>query len=127
MTAWQSIEDPDRRLRTALDELYAYYRSTEQMMANLHRDELTMPVVRELFSGFHEFLAGARDTLSRGRSVRGRRRQETRAALGHAVAFTTWRSLTREQGLDDSQAADLMCTLVEGVAALAGQGVTRRR
>src|SRR3954468_19952961 len=39
MTPWQSIEDPDRRLRTALDELYAYYRRTDQMMDNLHRDE----------------------------------------------------------------------------------------
>jgi hypothetical protein len=34
------------------------------------------------------------------------------AAIGHAVAFTTWRSLASEQELDDGQAADLMCRLV---------------
>jgi hypothetical protein len=28
------------------------------------------------------------------------------------LAFATWRSLAREQGLDDAQAADLMCRLV---------------
>jgi len=34
------------------------------------------------------------------------------AATGHALAFATWRSLAREQGLDDAQATDLMCHLV---------------
>ena len=114
MTAWQSIEDPDERLRTALEEFYAYYRRTEQMMDNLHRDELTMPLVAERFAGYHGYIAAVRDLLMRGRPVRGRRRDEIRAATGHALAFTTWRSLTREQGLEDAQAADLMCRLVAG-------------
>jgi hypothetical protein len=34
------------------------------------------------------------------------------ATTGHALAFVTWRSLTVEQGLDDQQAAELMCRLV---------------
>ncbi len=34
-----------------------------------------------------------------------------RAALGHAIAFETWRSLTRE-GLDDKQVAKLMVGFV---------------
>jgi hypothetical protein len=54
--------------------------------------------------------------LIRGRSVRGLRREETRAAIGHALAFTTWRSLTREQGLDDARAAEMMCGLVARLA-----------
>ena len=37
----------------------------------------------------------------------------TRAAIGHALAFTTWRSLTDEQGLGDTDAVALMCLLVE--------------
>jgi AcrR family transcriptional regulator len=114
---WQSIDDPDQRLRTALEELYAYYRRTERMMDNLHRDEVTMPLVAERFAGYHGYVAAARDLLIRGRSVRGRRRDEARAAAGHAVAYTTWRSLTREQGLDDSRAVDLMCGLVASAAA----------
>jgi hypothetical protein len=40
----------------------------------------------------------------------------TRAAIGHALAFPTWRSLTHEQGLADDDAAALMCLLVEGAA-----------
>lgn len=112
---WRSIDDPDERLRTGLDELYAFYRRTERMMDNLHRDE-SMPIVNRLFTPFREYLSAARDTLVRGRPVRGRRRDTTRAAIGHALAYPTWRSLTREQGLDDAQASALMCKLVAGAA-----------
>jgi AcrR family transcriptional regulator len=116
LAPWESVRDPDERLRVALEELYAYYRNTERMMDNLHRDELTMPVVRRLFTPFREYLSAARETLVRGRSVRARRRDTTRAAIGHALAYPTWRSLTREQGLDDAQAVELMRELVAGAA-----------
>lgn len=111
MGAWAAIEDPDERLRTALDELYAYYRRTERMMENLHRDEATMPLVAERFAGYHGYIDAARDLLMKGRPLRGGRRDQARAAIGHALAFPTWQSLTREQGLDDDQAAALMCRL----------------
>jgi AcrR family transcriptional regulator len=114
MTAWQSIEDPGQRLRTALDELYGYYRRTAQMMDNLHRDELTMPIVAERFAGYRGYVAAARDLLMGGRSLRGRRRDDARAAIGHALAYTTWRSLAREQGLTDDQAVALMGAMVKG-------------
>jgi AcrR family transcriptional regulator len=113
MTAWQSIDDPDERLRRAVEDFYAYYRRTEQMMDNLHRDELTMPIVAERFAGFRGYIAAVRDMLMRGRPVRGRRREDARAAVGHALAYTTWRSLAREQGLTDERAAALVCALVE--------------
>ena len=116
LASWESIGDPDERLRVALDELYGYYRRTESMMDNLHRDEVTMPVIRRMFTPFREYLSATSDTLARGRAARGRRRDELRAAIGHALSFTTWRSLTREQGLDDSQAGELMRELVTGVA-----------
>jgi AcrR family transcriptional regulator len=109
---WTAIADPDERLRLALDELYAYYRRTEGMLANLLRDQATVPSVQRLFSGFGDYLGVARDTLVAGTRVRGKARTRTTAAIGHALAFTSWRSLTREQGLDDRQAADLMCRLV---------------
>jgi AcrR family transcriptional regulator len=114
--SWESIPDPDERLRAALDELYRHYRGTEAMMDNLHRDELTMPIVKRLFTPFREYLSTARDVLVRGRPERGRRRREARAAVGHALAYTTWRSLTREQDLDDAQAAAMMCGLVAAAA-----------
>ena len=113
---WAMVEDPDERLRSGLQELYAFYRRTERMLDNLLRDEATMPTVQRLFGGFHDYLTAARDTLMAGRRAHGRTRQRTQAVIGHAVAFTTWRSLTSEQELDDSQAADLMCRLVAAAA-----------
>jgi AcrR family transcriptional regulator len=112
LARWETLHDTDERLRVALEELYAFYRRTEDMLVNLFRDEPTMSVVKKHFAGFHDYLAAAREALVRGRTARGRRRDEVRAAIGHALAFATWRSLTREQGLDDSQAAAMMCALV---------------
>jgi AcrR family transcriptional regulator len=108
LAAWAAIEDPDRRLRAGLEELYGYFRQTEGMMVNLYRDEPLMPTVAESFGRFRAYLAGAQETLMRGR----RSRRRVRAAIGHAVAFSTWRSLAREQQLDDGAAAELMCRLV---------------
>ena len=84
------------------------------MLENLHRDEETVPLVKEHFAGYRGYLAAARDVLLHGRTERGRHRDETRAAIGHALAFPTWHSLTGEQGLDDAQAAELMCRLAAG-------------
>jgi hypothetical protein len=38
-----------------------------------------------------------------------------RAVIGHAAAFSTWRSLCREQGLTDRDAVGVMVTLAEAV------------
>jgi AcrR family transcriptional regulator len=112
LASWAEVEDPDERLRVALEELYAYYRRTERMMDNLMRDEGTMPTVERLMGGYREYVAAARETLMPGRGVRGRARRAVQAAIGHALAFSTWRSLARDQGLDDPQAARLMCRMV---------------
>jgi AcrR family transcriptional regulator len=110
LEAWAAIEDPDERVRTALEELYAFYRRTQGMLDNLHRDEAIVPTVQRTFSAFRGYLAGARDVLMRGR---GRAPRRVRGAVGHALAYPTWRSLAVEQELDDRQAAELMCRLVE--------------
>jgi AcrR family transcriptional regulator len=110
--AWAAIEDPNRRLRAALEELYAYYRRTEGMLVNLYRDAELMPIVQQRFRDFGNYLAAARQTLMGGRRLRGKARDRVAAATGHALAFATWRSLTRDQGLDDAAVAELMCRLV---------------
>jgi len=107
LAEWAGIEDPDARLRAALEAMYAYYRRTEGMIGNLLRD-LELPVVAPRMAAFLEYLEPIRSALLRGRP----RRRAVRAAIGHALAFTTWRSLARDQQLDDRQAAELMCRLV---------------
>ncbi|MEA2361759.1 MAG: hypothetical protein QOD71_904 [Thermoleophilaceae bacterium] len=110
--AWAAIAGPDERLSAALEELYGYYRRTERMLDNLHRDAATMPTVSRFFGGYRQYVAAAEDVLMRGRRSRGRARRRVRAGTGHALAFTTWRSLARERDLDDREAAELMCRLV---------------
>jgi AcrR family transcriptional regulator len=112
LDAWRAIENPDERLRAALGELYAFYGRTELMLDNLFRDETTSPLVQERFAEFRGYIDTARDTLMAGRSLRGAARRRTRAALGHAIAFSTWKSLVREHRLDDSDAATLVAALV---------------
>jgi AcrR family transcriptional regulator len=116
LLGWSMVDDPDERLTAALGELYAFYRRTEAMLENLFRDEPTVPIVRERFAAFRGYFASARDTLLTGRQLRGAAKLRTRAALGHAIAFSTWKSLVREQGLEDDAAVELMRALVGGAA-----------
>jgi AcrR family transcriptional regulator len=110
--AWSAIEQPDERLRVALAELHAFYGRTEPMLENLFRDEQVVPVIRERFAAFHGYIAAACDTLMAGRGLRGTARRRARAALGHALAYSTWRSLVREQELGEADAARLLLALV---------------
>lgn len=111
---WSAIGDPSARLTLALGELYAFYSRTAQMLELLFRDE-DLPLVRERFGAFRMYLELVVDTLMSGRALRGRARRRTRAALGHTAAFSTWRSLVREQGLSEAEAAGLMSALVDGL------------
>jgi AcrR family transcriptional regulator len=104
--SWVAIEDPDERLRTALEELYAFYGRTRKMMENLLRDEETVPTVKKMFRGYRDYMTAAREVLVESRD------QRVQAAIGHALSFPTWRSLAIDQGLDDSNAVELMCRLV---------------
>jgi hypothetical protein len=115
-SGWPAIADPAERTRTALRELYAFYARTEAMYTSLLRDEPLLPVVQRLLSDFYGYLDAVRGILLANRGVRGRRAPAVSAAIGHALAFPTWHSLTQEQGLADDEAAQLMCALVDAAA-----------
>jgi AcrR family transcriptional regulator len=114
--AWAAIRDPDERLRVAIGELHSFYGRTERMFDNLFRDETTVPVVGEHFGAFRGYLAAAADTLMAGRGLRGAAKRRTAAAIGHAIAYSTWKSLAREQGLADRDVGTLLRSLVSGAA-----------
>jgi AcrR family transcriptional regulator len=112
ITSWAAVEEPDKRLASALAELYAFYRRNEEMLDKLLRDAPTVPVVAELMGGLRFFLDEATKILMKGRGLRGNAAKRSRAAIGHTLAFRTWQDLTEAQGLDDRQAAELMSALV---------------
>jgi AcrR family transcriptional regulator len=114
---WAAIEDPDERTRAALGELYAFYGRTHAMYTSLLRDEDLVPAVHRRLQDFYRYLAACRDVLMTGRRLRGHAARHTRASVGHALAFPTWRSLTHDQGLSDDDAVALMCSLIQRAAA----------
>jgi AcrR family transcriptional regulator len=113
---WAGLADPKERLRVALREVYAFYAETQQMLESTGRDIDRVPAVRKAAAAMGAYLEEARSVLLRGRWQRGRARGRVSAAIGHALAFATWRSLVREQGLGDEEAVELMVSLVGSAA-----------
>jgi AcrR family transcriptional regulator len=112
---WRAIRDPQQRLERALDELYAYYERTEPTLSNVLRDAEVVDFARDAVAPLEAYLEEAAETLIIGRQARGRRRQLLRGALRHALAFTTWHSLSTN-GIGRSDAASLVTALVERAA-----------
>jgi AcrR family transcriptional regulator len=112
VASWLRVADPRDRIRTALRQMYRYYRSTDGMLANLIRDFATLPgpIASNVASYPGQMLAALESGWPPGPADRVRVR---RAAILHAVAFETWRSLTGA-ALADDEAADLMAALVIG-------------
>jgi AcrR family transcriptional regulator len=115
LDSWRAIRDPLQRLEQALDELYAYYERTEPMFSNVLRDADVVGFARDAVAPLHTYLEAAAEVLATGREVRGRRRQLLGRALRHALAFSTWHSLTAS-GIGRSDAARLITALVEAAA-----------
>jgi AcrR family transcriptional regulator len=109
---WRAIRDPQQRLERALDELYAYYERTEPMLSNALRDAELVDFARDAVAPLHAFLEEAADILTIGRRARGRRRQLLGGAVRHALAFSTWRSLSTN-GIGRAEGATLMTTLID--------------
>jgi AcrR family transcriptional regulator len=114
---WIAITDPFDRLGHALREMYRYYRSNEQLIANILRD---LPVMPELATGSQSY----QDHMGRiwqlvlapWQRLRGARGERVRALAGTALEFGTWQGLSRRYGLSDEAAADTMVAAVRALA-----------
>lgn len=116
-TPWGLIADPLARVRRALAEVYAYYRRTEQHMAALQRDAQVLPELREFAAPYLERWGQMRGVLAAAWEISAHRQPLLEAALGHALDFQTWRSLVRQQGLEDEQVVELMVGMVRCLVA----------
>jgi AcrR family transcriptional regulator len=109
--AWARIDDPLQRVRTALADVYRFYAEGEPMLTRVHHDWDILPdppraALTRLATHHRDLLLAPFTT----RASTGRRR--LRAALAHALAFPTWQSLCREQGLRANEAIDLLTAMV---------------
>ncbi len=114
-SSWAAVDDPEARLRLALTAIYAFYRATEGMTGNLLRDLPALPVLQEVAAPFTEYWQTVREVLDRGWKIRGHKRALLRAAIGHAIEFETWRSLTCREHLVDADAAEAMVNLARAL------------
>jgi AcrR family transcriptional regulator len=113
---WAKVEDPAERLRVALGELYGWYEQGAYMLERTTRDVALVPALRPSMEAFHGWIEAAADAIVRGRPERGARRRRVRAAVGHALAFETWRSLAIHQGLPRAETIELMEAVVHAAA-----------
>ena len=105
---WREIEDPAKRLRHGLEELYAYYEHNEPMLSNVTRDMEVDPVIAEVTAmRFGPPLAAIRAVLANGT-----RSKRALAMLDVATAYATWRTLALESGLSRKQAVETMVAAV---------------
>jgi hypothetical protein len=113
--SWQAIADPRQRLLVALTELYPSYRRNRVVLADISNFE-GVSGVESLFAMLAQQRDWQRGILAEGWQVVEERRESLMAALGHAIDFWTWRSLSEGQGLDDEKASILMTEMVQSVA-----------
>ena len=113
MGEWARISDPAARLRYALDEWYLYLDGTEDMIGGLLRDAEVSELVSDAVAPYHGYVDQAVVILADGWPDSAR----SRAALGLALSFQTWRTLVRGEGLPRDAAVDLMVRLVHLASA----------
>jgi AcrR family transcriptional regulator len=114
---WTVITDPFDRLGHALREMYRYYRSNEQLIANILRDLPVMPELARGSQSYQDHMGRIWQTiLAPWQRLRGARGERVRALAGTALEFGTWQGLARRYGLTDEAAAETMVAAVRAVA-----------
>ncbi len=96
---WRRIDDPERRLRRGMAELYAFYEQNAGTLQPIVRDAAVHPLTGEMVElrmggPMAEMLA----VLLEPFEARGRRQARLRAVLGLFVDFTVWRTLRARLG-----------------------------
>jgi AcrR family transcriptional regulator len=108
---WADVDDPERRLREALDAVYEWYERVGHDLELFKRDSRSHSTTADLVERREQGLLSLRDGLAAGWS----RRKAVRAAIGHALELETWHSLVRRHGLTRKQAVDTMLRFVATV------------
>ena len=111
------IRDPHARLETGLRAAYAWFAATEALVGRAEADASTNPALESALEPLRVRWAELRTTID---EAWPRRSFLRRATIGHAVAFSTWRSLCRDQGLTEHQAIALMLATVRAAERAAG-------
>jgi len=107
--AWEEPAEPLQRFALALRDVWGWYEGVEPDLEFFLRDAELIPAVSADMNRYAERLSAVADRLAADLGDSS----AIRAAVGHALAFETWRSLVRREGLTTEGAVDAMRILVE--------------
>jgi AcrR family transcriptional regulator len=114
--AWLAISDLEQRARLALGQLYRWFGEHGDELFPIYRDAGTMPLpAQEALRAEAARIAGV---LIEGHTETAPDGRRLRALAGHLVSFWTWRSLVRDQGLTNAEAADVAAGLLLSAAGV---------
>jgi AcrR family transcriptional regulator len=113
---WAAVEPFEARVEAAIDDVSAYWERTAGDLTPVFADVGKVAAMDEavtFWAGLTgEWIAAAIG----GHRLRGRRRARLEAALRHAFAMDTWRSLTAPGGMTRPEAVRLMAGFVRQAA-----------
>jgi AcrR family transcriptional regulator len=117
-TRWMAIIDPAERLRTGLNEIYAYHHLTEPMFTQSASALEEIPVLREVLRPFFEYWGRVQEILCSPWETTALANPQVRVIVSHAIKFQTWRSLVKEHHLSNVQTVDLWMSVVGCLSSL---------
>jgi AcrR family transcriptional regulator len=118
---WAAIAAFEDRVEAAIDDVYAYWERTAGDLIQVMADAGRVEAMGESIASWMERMESWVDAAVGDHRLRGSRRTRLRAALRHALALETWRSLTAPGGLSRPEAVRLMAAFVR----LAAEPTTR--
>jgi AcrR family transcriptional regulator len=99
---WRAIADRRERLRAGLRAIYAWYGRNAERAACVLRDAEVHALTKEISQmRFGPYMRAYREVLGAGLGTEGR------AMLGLMLGFHAWRSLVRENGLEQGMAVEM--------------------
>jgi AcrR family transcriptional regulator len=111
---WARIRDPDERARRGLEELYRYYRRNRDMVGNFVRDAPLVPALAEIMGRkWFPLIETMADTLVADRNATPAGERTLRAVVEVALAYETWRTLTKHEPGDEA-AARVAAAMITG-------------
>jgi AcrR family transcriptional regulator len=126
---WEEISDPEERLRSALSDLYSYFRRGERLWANILRDQellyatgdpVALEADAEIMGPILSHWDRMKETIAAGWGPSEELPRLVLGAIGLALDFKAWRAMVRTQGMSNEQAIELMVGMVRCTADDAG-------
>ena len=113
---WTAIASFEDRVEAAIRDVHEWWERTADDLIPVMADVGRVAAMAEAIDFWREQTGAWVAAVLAGHGLRGRRRARTEAALRHALALETWRSLTASDGMTPSEAVRLMSGFVRQAA-----------